>query len=287
MRPPLLIAAIILLLTLGAAGVHLQATTADLSRFNPGWSGTAAFYSHAESMGASIHTPGTVIPADTGRYIIIAPGSAGAEEEANTVLANGGMVIIADEEGGSDELLMAIGCEMRVVPGNLSSVDMEFDSPRTLMAKVRSNHTIFSEVETLVFNRPAYIEGGEPLVKSSVLSWVDLSGDGRPGPGEPLDRYTLIAREEVGAGEVILIADASLFANTMQQVRRLRDNKHFLDNLLTHEGVVVVDAVYGRPADADGPAYYVHSITSAPISTIIIILLLMAFVIAAFRKEIF
>ncbi|RQD82610.1 MAG: DUF4350 domain-containing protein [Methanocalculus sp. MSAO_Arc2] len=285
MRPPLFIAAIIILLTLGAAGVHLQATTADLSRFNPGWSGTAAFYSHAESMGASIHTPGTVIPADTGRYIIIAPRDAGAIEEVNTVLANGGTVIIADEEGGSDALLMATGCEMRVIPGNLSSVDMEFNTPRTIMAQVRSDHTLFFDVETLVFNRPAYIEGGEPLVKSSVLSWVDVSGDGRPGPGEPLDRYTLIAREEVGAGDVILIADASLFTTTMQQVRQLQDNKQLLDNLLSHERTVV-DAVYGRPADADGPAYYVHTITSAPISTIILILLLMVFVAAAFRKKI-
>ncbi|KUK69328.1 MAG: hypothetical protein XD88_1359, partial [Methanocalculus sp. 52_23] len=76
MRPAILIAIILILLTLGAAGAHLQTTTTDLSRFNPGWSGTAAFYSLAGSMDAEILTPGTNEPDPADRYIIIAPKDA-------------------------------------------------------------------------------------------------------------------------------------------------------------------------------------------------------------------
>lgn len=285
MRPPLLIALLIILLTLAAAGAHLQETDADLSRFNSGWAGTAAFYSLAGSMGASVHAPGTDAPDFAARYIIIAPEDAGAGEYVQQVLGSGGTVIIADEEGGANRLLEAVGSGMRIVPANVSSVDMEFASPRTIIATVKTNHTLFSGVETLVFNRPSYISGGEPMVRTSVLSWIDPTGTGSRA-GASLNRYTLIAREEVGEGELILIADASLFATTMQQVRRLHDNPKFLTNLLGSDDPVVIDAVHGRPADAEGPAYYVHMIKSAPISTIIAILLLMITIIAAFRRKI-
>lgn len=280
-----MIALLLILLTLGAAGAHLQGTDSDLSRFNTGWTGTAAFYSLAGSMGAVVHSPGTDLPDQADRYIIIAPGDAGAAGFVQQMLENGGTVVIADEVGDANKLLEAIGSGMRIIPANVSSVDMEFASPRTILATVTSNHTLFSGVSTLVFNRPSYISGGEPMARSSVLSWIDAPGTGGRA-GVSLNRYTLIAREEVGPGEVILIADASLFATTMQQVRRLHDNQQFFTNLLGSDDVVVVDAVYGRPADAEGPAYYVHMIKSAPISTIIAILLLMITIIAAFRRKI-
>ncbi|MCP1715418.1 hypothetical protein J2T58_001276 [Methanocalculus alkaliphilus] len=285
MRSSLLIAGLLILLTLGAAGAHLQATNAELSRFNPGWNGTAAFFSLSESKGAVIHSPGTTPPLHPDRYLIIAPDGIGAESIARGVLGAGGTVIIADEEGGANQLLEALGLGMRINPGNVSSVDMEFASTRTVRADVSSNHWLFEGVETLVFNRPSSIEGGEELVRTSVFSWIDHDGDGSPGPGEELGRYTLIASERAGAGEMILIADASLFASTMQQVRRLHDNPRLLENLLDSD-TVMVDAVYGRPADAEGPAYYVHMIKSAPISSIIAILLLMIAVAFAFRRQI-
>lgn len=202
------------------------------------------------------------------------------------MLEDGGTVIIADEEGGANTLLEALGAEMRISSGNISSIDMEFSSPRTVIATVSSNHTLLDGVGTLAFNRPSSIEGGDPLVKTSILSWNDQSGTGRPGSGGSLSRYTLVAHEFVGSGEVILISDASLFATTMQQVRRLHDNRQFLLNMLDSDGTVVVDAIYGRPADAEGPAYFVHKIKSAPISTIVIIFLLMLLVAALFKKQI-
>ncbi len=287
MRPAILVAVIIILLTLGAAGAHLQTTTADLSRFNPGWSGTAAFFSLAGSMGADLHTPGSDLPEAIDRYIIIAPSDTGAIGIAEQVLERGGTVIIACEEGSGNELLRGLGSGMRVMPGNVSSVDMEFASTRTVIAEVAGNHSLFAGVKTLAFNRPSYITGGDPLVRTSILSWVDTTGSGRPGSGMALGRYTLIATEQVGSGEVILIADASLFATTMQEVRRLHDNPQLLGNLLHPDGHVVVDATYGRPADAEGPAYFIHKVKSAPISTIITILLLMVVVVVGFRKEIF
>ncbi len=284
MRPAMLIAIILILLTLGAAGAHLQTTTTDLSRFNPGWSGTAAFYSLAESMDAEILTSGTNEPAD--RYIIIAPKDASPSGIAEEVLKSGGTVIIADEEGDANQLLEALGSRMRIVPGNVSSIDMEFASTRTIIARVSANHTLLEGVTTLAFNRPSSITGGTPLVRTSVLSWVDTTGSGRPGAGASLGQYTLIAREEVDPGEIILIADASLFATTMQQVRRLHDNRQLLENMLDTNGTVSVDAVHGKTADAEGPAYIINKVKSAPISTIIAILLLMVFVIVAFRKQI-
>lgn len=286
MRPAMLIAIVMILLTLGAMGAHLQATTSDLSRFNPGWSGTAAFYSLASSMDAEIHTPGTPDPDPADRYIIIAPKDASPSGMAEQVLKSGGTVIIADEEGDANLLLQALGSRMRIVPGNVSSIDMEFASTRTVITRVFGNHTLLDGVSTLAFNRPSYITGGKPLVTTSALSWVDTTGSGRPGSGASLGRYTLVAHEEVGSGEIILIADASLFATTMQQVRRLHDNGQFLRNILDPDGTVIVDAVYGRPADAEGPAYIIHKVKSAPISTIIAILLLMVIVIVAFRKQI-
>ncbi len=271
-------------MTIGAAGAHLQATTMELSRFNSGWNGTAAFFNLALHHGALIQTPGTAFPDDVDRYILISPYAPSVVPEADRILTRGGTVVIADEEEGLNTILVGLGSEMRIVQGNVSSIDMEFDSPGLVIASAETDHPLLKDVEKIVFNRPSFIVGGEPLVQTSLLSWLDHHGDGRYP--ESFERFTLVAREEIGTGELILIADSSLFITSMQQAPRLRDNPQLMINLLSSEGVVLLDAVHGRTADADGTAYYIHKIKSFPLSTVIIILVLMIILALAVRRQI-
>ncbi|MDD2260314.1 MAG: hypothetical protein PHO87_04885, partial [Acholeplasmataceae bacterium] len=82
--------------------------------------------------------------------------------------------------------------------------------------------TLFAGIETLLTNRPAAIEGGEPLVETSVLTWDDGDGDGRVSGDETFARRVVCARE----GNLTVLGDPSLFVNAM-----LAENPAFIENL--------------------------------------------------------
>ncbi|MEN6341441.1 MAG: DUF4350 domain-containing protein, partial [Methanospirillum sp.] len=131
-----------------------------------------------------------------------------------------------------------------------------------------------ANLTSVVFDHPAAVTGGAPFLETSPLSWMDDDGDGRPGPNESLGRFALAASEDVGAGRVIAVGDASLFINAMRDLR-VGDNALLLSRLVP-DGVLV-DRRLSRTASASGPVGTVLWLQERPV----LIVAVTAFALAA------
>lgn len=219
---------LVLLLAGGALYLHTTTTTEEFSRHNIGWNGTSSLPAE-EVRDLARLDPGSTL-------LLLAPDRPFTPEEVGYLRAfldGGGRVIIADEEGAANPLLADLGSEIRVRPGNLSSLERDYAHPGLFRGYVVGNDTLFAGVETVLLNRPAEVEGGEPLIETSVFTWDDVDGDGRVGEGETFGRSVVCARE----GNLIVIGDASLFINAM-----LPENPKFIENLQP----IQIDAVHSR-----------------------------------------
>ena len=217
---------LILLLAGAAAYAHATTTTEEFSRYNVGWNGTSAL-TVDEDPGATL--------------LILAPEKPFTPEEVGYLrmfLDDGGSLLVADEEGNANHLLADLGSTIRVRPGNLSSLDRGHTDPGLFRGYVVGNSTLFAGIETLLTNRPAAIEGGEPLVETSVLTWDDGDGDGRVSGDETFARRVVCARE----GNLTVLGDPSLFVNAM-----LAENPAFIENLQP----VRIDGAHSRTGTAN------------------------------------
>ena len=219
---------LVLLLAGGALYLHITTTTEEFSRHNIGWNGTSNLPAE-DVRDLSRLDPGSTL-------LILAPDRPFTAAEVGYLRAfldGGGRIIIADEEGAANPLLADLESEIRVRPGNLSSLERDYAHPGLFKGYVVGNDTLFAGVETVLLNRPAAVEGGEPLVETSVFTWDDIDGDGHVGEGETFGRRVVCARE----GNLIVLGDASLFINAM-----LPENTKFIENLQP----VQIDAVHSR-----------------------------------------
>jgi len=224
---------LILLLAGAAAYAHVTTTTEEYSRYNTGWNGTSGFAGE-EIRDLRGLDPGAAL-------LILAPDRPFTAEEAGYLRAfldGGGRVIIADEEGAANGLLADLGSTMRVRPGNLASLDRNHADPGLFLARVVGNDTLFAGVETVRVNRPAAVEGGEPLLETSILTWEDADGDGRITGSETFGKAVVGARE----GNLTVLGDPSLFINAM-----LAENPEFIQNTRA----VLLDGTHSRTGTAN------------------------------------
>ncbi|WP_214041475.1 DUF4350 domain-containing protein [Methanoculleus sp.] len=224
---------LILLLAGGAAYVHATTTTEEYSRCNVGWNGTSGLAAEEVRDLASLPPDATLL--------ILAPDLPFTPEEAGYLRAfldGGGRVLIGDEEGGANGLLADLGSTMRVRPGDLASLERDHADPGLFSGYVVGNASLVAGVETVLLNRPATVEGGEPLIETSIFTWDDADGDGRVSGDETFARRVVAAHE----GSLIVLGDPSLFVNAM-----LAENPVFIESL----GPVLIDAAHSRTGTAN------------------------------------
>jgi hypothetical protein len=280
-------AAVLLVLTL-AAGVHLFTTYDDYSRYNIQWNGTSSFFSVLEDRGA--HE--VERPADLGGYndavlLIIAPqGSPGADEIAayRAFLARNNTIVLCDDFGSGNEFLTAVGSGISILPGNLTSVDRDYAVGAAVKGYRAENHTLVENVSTVLFNRPAALKGGTPLLQTSLLSWVDRNANGRIDGDETVGRYPVCAVERVGGGEVIVVGDPGIFLNAMSGFSG--ENRQFIDALLSLRPVLLVDQGWSRTAAAAVPTAGVRLAKEYPLLQIAVAGLFIGAAAYFFRKRI-
>ncbi|KAF5073473.1 MULTISPECIES: DUF4350 domain-containing protein [Methanoculleus] len=221
---------LILLLAGAAAYVHVTTTAEEYSRYNIGWNGTSGFageeLSDLRDLGQH--------PEET--LLILAPGTEFTADEVGycrAFLDAGGRIVVADEEGAANRFLTDLGSTMRVRPGNLASLERDHIDPGLFTTRVVGNASLFAGAETVLVNRPAAVEGGDPVLETSVLTWDDADGDGRPGARETFGTMVVCAQE----GNLTVLGDPSLFINAM-----LGENPRFIENLQP----ALIDGVHSR-----------------------------------------
>ncbi|MDD1653789.1 MAG: DUF4350 domain-containing protein [Methanomicrobiales archaeon] len=241
--------------------LHLTQSTAEYSRYNTQWNGTSVFVGELVERDAVLVPDLRRIPsAQSSRLLLIAPDgtyTAGDLGAIRSYLDSGNTVFLADDTGAGNQVLEGIGAQTRIQPGNLSSLDFFlWDAqsgryqPSSVIASVTHDDLLTRDVEVILLNKPAAVEGGEVLAETSLMSWMDENGDRRISPGETLGAYSVFARERVGAGTLYVLGDPSIFTNGMVELSAGPENNTVFLTHVADSPVILVDQSHSLTGEA-------------------------------------
>jgi hypothetical protein len=259
------IAGIVLLVSALALAGHLTTNSQEFSQYNPNWNGTSQFFSDLDRHHTVMVLDSTQLAPykDNALLLIIAPkrSPTGAEITAyQAFLDRGNTIVVADDFGTGSEILQRIGSRISILKGNLSSIDREYADPYTIVVYPIENASPVDNCGALILDRAAALNGGEPLVMTSILSWIDTNGDRRITTNEELGEFPVISSEEISRGRIVVISDPSIFINSMQDVDVTFGNHCLINNLMNYPGTVLIDQMNSRTRDADGISGIFHVI---------------------------
>jgi hypothetical protein len=281
--------------------VHLSTTDLEFSRFNTEWNGTSRFFWAFSAAGGTDVTDlaelggeedallqGSSMLRGSSMLIMIAPAgnlSPDRAEYLRLFVVRGNTLFLADETGDSNTILAAIGSSMRIDGRPLASIDMEWKTPASVVAYAVRADPLLGNVSSVVLNAPSAVYGGEPLLASSPLSWIDANRDIRVNANESMSSATVLARERLGAGTVYVLTDPSIFTNSMVRASP-RDNAAFIADLLGRAPHLRADATVSRTAGADGILLALNAAKNTTIIKIgLLFLLLAAIAVVAGRSD--
>jgi hypothetical protein len=279
-RPIFLAAGAVLILSVVIASVHMTSSVEEFSRYNLQWNGSSDFFSRFEEAGGiEIHDPGELASLHPPLLFVIAPDRSFSADEIRqyrAYLDEGRTLFLADDFGTGGQLLSDLGSRIRILPGNLTSIDRRFDDESSVVAYLSGGNA------TIVLNRPAALDGGETLAATSLFSWLDTDGDGRPGPGEAIGRYTVYARDIIGNGTLLVLSDPSIFINGMND----GDNRALIDSLIRDAGgVPALDQSHGRTGTREPVILVLGEIRRSVIAGLLIASILIGVVAYLFRRH--
>ncbi|MBN1195487.1 MAG: DUF4350 domain-containing protein [Methanomicrobiaceae archaeon] len=280
------IAVVLIFLSALVVTAHFSSTTLEFSRYNTEWNGTSELFSRLEAAGA-VHAPDlAALPSSENAVLfIIAPAAPVDTAACGAFLGAGSTILIADETGSANSLLFGIGSTMRIVPGNLSSLDREYDDPRSVVGYSAGADPLTEGVATIVTNHPAAVSGGDAVITTSVLSWMDEDGDGLLADGEVTERFGLLSRESVGGGTVYVLSDPSIVINGMVGTRFSRDNDILISRMLSLAPVVIVEQSSSRTAAEDGVLPWLNLVRNTTIIKISVLLVLISALVAVYYRK--
>jgi hypothetical protein len=290
-RPAFWFAGAVLLVAALVLTVHVSSNNLEFSRYNTGWNGTSAFFSDLDR-----HQVGVVTDIrDLSRYpnntllLVIAPSRAPTAAETaayRSFVTRGNTLFLTDDFGNGNAILENLGSTIAILPGNLSSIDREYADAHAVIAYRAGNGSFVTNTVSLVLNRPAALEGGDPLLMSTVLSWIDENADRRINGNEVMGQFPVMAEEQIGSGKVVVFSDPSIFINSMLESNQPGDNRRFVQDLTGGNGTILVDQVNSRTAHAEGASEILHLIRTTIVLELIALSLLVAAVIWAWRRKI-
>lgn len=246
--PHLLAVALFATILLGAGvGTTMSATT--YGAYNPEWdgaSGVRAIATETQTDTAVIYTTSDYADVDEGRSVafIISPERSYSSSEADRIrsfVRNGGTVVVADDfRPNSNDLLAQLGAAARVNGTPLRDERHNFRSgalpvtTRTLPSRYTTG------VEQVTLNRPTTVTPNNStiLVRSSNFSYHDTDRDGEIDDNETLRSHPVVTVEQIGAGDVVVVSDPSLFINSMLE---RPDNRAFVRAVIDRHGTVLLD----------------------------------------------
>ena len=290
MKTSFWIAGLVLLASALLLTAHLTSNTFEFSQYNTGWNGTSVFF-----FGLDRHRVASVLdPADLAPYrnntllLLIAPERLPTGQETaayRSFLERGNTILLADDFGTGNAILRGIGSRIIILPGNLSSIDRVYNDPYSVVAYPVANVSPVRSVSALVLNRPAPLEGGDSLLTSSIMSWIDNNGNKRIDRDEMMGRFAVMAQEKVGRGEIIVLSDPSIFINSMQDPGAKWDNRQLIRDLVDRADPVLIDQMNSRTTGTEGMSIILHVLKTTLSTEIVFIVVLLLIAAVAWRKK--
>jgi hypothetical protein len=269
---------------------HLTSNSLEFSRYNSGWNGTSQFFSDLDrNRVVEISDPEHLSSYQTNAtLLIIAPGRKPTVKEGASYRAfveRGNTIILADDFGTGNATLRAIGSHIDLQPVSLASVDREYADSYLVVVYNSENGTPLENVKKLLLNRPVPLNGGTVLVRTSIMSWIDTNSDRRITGNEELGSFAVISSENIGRGRIIVIADPSIFVNSMYAEEQRSDDRLLIRNIVNQRDVVLIDQMNSRTRYAEGLNEILHVIRTNVLVELVIFAVLLLLVGGAWRMK--
>ncbi len=204
----------------------------DFRAENPFWNGTRDISSSYPA--SPLASLSDLPPSPQGSTLILIPylNFTPAElGELKSFVTQGGTLVLADDYGYGNQILEYIGLEARFSGEIL--LDPLFNHKNKWFPRI--SHIISSSVtintESLILNHATClsdVEASDVLALSSSFSFLDLNGNQAWDEEEPTGPLPVISYHNLGSGKMILIADPSIFINSMETIE---DNYNLIQNL--------------------------------------------------------
>jgi len=152
-------------------------------------------------------------------------------EALNEFVSKGGTLVLADDYGYGNQALEYLGLKASFSGQPLLDPLANYKNERFPQIFNLTSSPITLNAEGLVLNHATCltdVEADNILALSSSFSFIDLDGNQVWNGDEPTGPLPVISRHNLGSGQVILIADPSLFINSMQAIE---SNDHFIQNI--------------------------------------------------------
>lgn len=232
MRKLTVVAILLLILTAAVMLGQFAGSSDEYSRYNTGWNGTSSFFGQIPD--SQCIWDADSLTGKTGTLLlVISPSHDFTGEGLSAYLRAGNTILLFDQAGNANAFLSSLGSSITVHDAEVRSSNMEYKDAGLFRADVLEN-LFGTNVTHLFFNYPGYVTGGETVIQTSPLSWVDLDGDNTADANEPLKVYSLAASDTIGNGRIVVVADPSLFVNSMLD-RKHTENMAVLEALLQEE----------------------------------------------------
>jgi hypothetical protein len=278
-----ILAVSVLLLT-----VHLPGNALEFSRYNTEWNGSSHFFSDLDRHRlVEVTTPADLNSAGKNDILlIIAPSHTPTSAEIagyREFLDRGNTILIADDFGTGNDILLGLGSRIAILNGNLSSMDRGYSDPYSVVAYRVSNSTLAFNGDSVLLNRPAALTGGKTILLTSVMSWIDTNTDRKINLQELMGTFAVMAEEKVGNGNLIVLSDASIFTNTMYEADETYDNRLLLGSISGGQNQIFIDQMNSRTGDVEGISGILSPVRSNLAIKIIFLFILMLLLMAAWK----
>ena len=222
------IATVIILL----AGVWFRSTTDDFRHDNPSWNGIRdmSAYHPAAPLPSLFDLPSSpqgvtliLIP-----YLSLSPDEL---EEISTFVSEGGTLVLADDYGYGNQTLEYLGLKARFSGQPLLDPLSNYKNKWFPLISRLTPDPLTLDTKRLVLNHATCltdVEADNILARSSSFSFLDLNDNQIPDDDELTGPLPVISRHNLDSGQVILVADPSLFINSMQP---MESNYTFIQNI--------------------------------------------------------
>jgi hypothetical protein len=222
--------AVLVVMTLAVLGAFIAGgvtSGAAFDSFNPEWDGTSELRSTASDTGSE-----PVIVQETIRYdeygqndiaFVLAPTDQYEDRDIDHVrgfVERGGTLVVAARDSPEAAALLAgVDAEARPQGSVLRDEQQYYRSPALPVATNVSDHPLVAGVESITLNHGTAVEPGDAtvLIASSQTAYLDIDGDETLSQNETLAPYPVVTVESIGAGQVLVVGDPSVFINVMQQ----------------------------------------------------------------------
>ena len=270
--------------------IHLGSTDNEFARNNINWNGTSIFFSDLEKHTVhEIYSTDNLAGWNNTTLLLIAPKGEYSSAQMSALrnyIHRGNTLFLVDDFGSGNTILKEVGSSITILPEHLLSLDQAYRDPALIVTSPVREHPLTKGVESIVLDHSGVIQGGEILMQSSLMSWVDKNQDRRVSSGEPFGRYATLTWEKAGMGEIIVLSDPSIFINSMRGLDHTWKNEIFFRNILNYREIILLDQMLSRTADVSLPGRAVIMIRTNQDTKIIIITIVLLCIGIIMRRRI-